>query len=35
MFARFPDVAEYIPYEEYGENVARVKVKKHEYFLKI
>ncbi|OEU50493.1 MAG: hypothetical protein BA871_11275 [Desulfuromonadales bacterium C00003096] len=27
-FARYPDVAEHIPYEEYDEDVARVKVEK-------
>lgn len=27
-FARYPDVAEHIPYEEYDEDVARVKVGK-------
>jgi len=34
-FARFPDEAEHIPYEEYDKIVARVKVKKQEYILKI
>jgi len=28
MFARYPDVAEHIPYEEYDEDVARSKVEK-------